>query len=100
MASPKRCTPYSYKKKGEYKKKEKLGVVEMEQAGIDVQNIKHRLELMTAEEMANTEQLALHNALTLFNKLLEEVGKRAPNMSDDKIVEALFSLWDQIGEKK
>ena len=100
MASPKRCTPYSYKKKGEYKKKEKLGVVEMEQAGIDVQNIKHRLELMTAEEMANTNQLALQNALTLFNKLLEEVGKRAPNMSDDKIVEALFSLWDQIGEKK
>jgi hypothetical protein len=100
MASPKRCTPYSYKKKGEYKKKEKLGVVEMEQAGIDVQNIKHRLELMTAEEMANTKQLALQNALTLFNKLLEEVGKRAPNMSDDKIVEALFSLWDQIGEKK
>jgi len=72
----------------------------MEQAGIDVQNIKHRLELMTAEEMANTKQLALQNALTLFNKLLEEVGKRAPNMSDDKIVEALFSLWDQIGEKK
>lgn len=100
MASPKRCTPYSYKKKGEYKKKEKLGVVEMEQAGIDVQNIKNRLELMTAEEMANTKQLALQNALTLFNKLLEEVGKRAPNMSDDKIVEALFSLWDQIGEKK
>jgi len=100
MASPKRCTPYSYKKKGEYKKKEKLGVVEMEQAGIDTQNIKNRLELMTAEEMANTQQVASQNALKLFNELLEEVRRRIPKMNDEKIVDALLSIWDKTGGKK
>jgi hypothetical protein len=100
MASPKRCTPYSYKKKGEYKKKEKLGVVEMEQAGIDVQNIKNRLELMTAEEMANTQQIASQNALKLFNELIEAVRRRIPNMSDETIVDSLLSIWDKTGAKK
>jgi hypothetical protein len=100
MASPIRCTPYKNKKRGSYKKVEKLTEQEMEQAGIDTQKIKNRLELMTAEEMANTQQIASQNALKLFNELLEEVRRRIPKMTDEKIVDALLSIWDKTGGKK
>jgi hypothetical protein len=55
---------------------------------------------MTAEEMANTQQVASQNALKLFNELLEEVRKRIPIMDDEKIVDALLSIWDKTGGKK
>lgn len=100
MASPKRCTPYSYKKKGEYKKKEKSGELELKQAGVDVENIKNRLELMTAEQMANCQQVASQNALKLFNEMLEEVKKRLPKMKDEVIVSTLLSIWDKTGSGK
>ena len=100
MASPKRCTPYKYKKAGKIKKSEKLVIEKMQEAGIDTQNIKNRLELMTAEEMANTQQIASQNALKLFNELLEEVRRRIPKMEDEKIVDALLSIWDKTGGKK
>ena len=99
MASPKRCTPYSYKKVGKKKKAVKSAEIELEQAGIDTGSIKNRLELMTAEEMSSTQIIASQNALKLFNELLEEVRRRIPKMPDDKIVDALLSIWDKTNKK-
>ena len=100
MASPKRCTPYSYKKKGEYKKREKSGELQMKQAGIDVENIKNRIELMTAEQVANCKEEAAQNALKFFNKLILELSGRVEKMSDPILVDTLMRMWDQIGGAK
>jgi|GEM_PF-6842635 hypothetical protein len=103
MAAGKRVTPFKHKgQKGKKKQgaSEIVAVKEMKQAGIDTHNLKKRMELMTAEQMANTSQIAAQNALQLFNEMLEEVRKRIPNMEDEKIVTTLLAIWDKTGGKK
>lgn len=99
MVKGKRVAPYKQKgRKG--KKKVDATELEMEQAGVDVEKIKNRLELMTAEEISNTQQVAAQNALKLFNEMLEEVKSRLPKMKDEVIVTTLLSIWDKTGGKK
>lgn len=79
---------------------ERVAELEMQQAGIDTENLKNRMELMTAEQLHETQQIAAQNALKLFNDMLEEVKKRLPTMKDEVIVTTLLSIWDKTGGKK
>jgi tryptophan synthase beta subunit len=107
MAKGKRVTPFKRRARGGGKRDEiiedldeRLAEVEMIQAGIDTKNIANRLALMTAEQMAETQQVAAQNALRLFNEMLEEVRRRIPTMEDERIVNALLAIWDKTGGKK
>jgi hypothetical protein len=107
MAKGKRVTPFKRRAKGGGQRDEiiedldeRLAEVEMIQAGIDTKNIANRLALMTAEQMAETQQVAAQNALRLFNEMLEEVRRRIPKMEDERIVNALLAIWDKTGGKK
>jgi uncharacterized protein YecA (UPF0149 family) len=107
MRNKKRSAPYTKKGRRAEKKDdaieeldERLVEVEMKQAGIDTENLKNRMELMTAEQLNETQQIAAQNALRLFNDMLEEVKKRLPSMKDEVIVTTLLSIWDKTGGKK
>ncbi len=106
MASRKRIAPYKQAARRGRKEaviedfEERITTLELEQAGIDTQNLKNRMELMTAEQMAQTQQIAAQNALRLFNEMLEEVRRRIPTMEDERIVNALLAIWDKTGGKK
>lgn len=107
MRSEKRNTAYRHKARRGKKKEEtledfdeRLSELEMQQAGIDTQRIKNRLDLMTAEQMAETQQIAAQNALKLFNELLEDVRRRIPAMDDEKITNTLLAIWDKTGGSK
>jgi len=107
MRKVKRDTPYNQKARRGNKKDdaiedldERVAKLEMEQAGIDTENIKNRLAIMTAEQLANTQQVAAQNALLLFNDMLEEVKTRLPKMKDEVIVTTLLSIWDKTGGKR
>jgi|APGre2960657444_1045066.scaffolds.fasta_scaffold54830_4 hypothetical protein len=103
-----RVGAYKHKKKrGEKKGQnptkpqgERVAEGKLIQAGVDVENLKNRMELMTAEQMANCQQVASQNALKLFNEMLEEVKKRLPKMKDEVIVSTLLSIWDKTGSGK
>ena len=107
MAKMKRCTPYVRRVKGSKKSSEdieeldeRLVELEMKQAGIDTENLKNRMSLMTSEQLAETQQVAAQNALRLFNKMLEEVKNRLPMMKDELIITTLLAIWDKTGGKK
>lgn len=107
MAIGKRVTPYKQKAKRSKKKDEaivdldeRVTQLEMEQAGVDTELLKNRMELMTAEQLAETQQVAAQNALKLFNEMLAEVRRRIPTMEDERIVNALLAIWDKTGGKK
>lgn len=106
MKKPKRLTPFKQKARRGRKDAaieeldERVAQLEMEQAEIDTKNIKNRLEVMTAEQKANTAEAAAYNALMLFNEMLEEVRRRIPKMEDERIVNALLAIWDKTGGKK
>lgn len=107
MRNKKRSAPYTKKGRRATKKDdvieeldERIVEFEMQQAGIDTNHLKNRMELMTAEQLANTQQVAAQNALKLFNDMLEEVKKRLPSMKDEVIVTTLLSIWDKTGGKK
>jgi hypothetical protein len=98
MGKVKRDAPYTRKGfRGEKKHDKKIDFfeLEMQQAGIDTENLKNRMSLMTAEQFANTQQVAAQNALRLFNDMLEEVRHRLPQMKDEVIVTTLLSIWDK-----
>lgn len=106
MGKIKRDTPYSRKfrkpRNGDLIEDldERVAQLELEQAGIDTQNLKNRMELMTKEQLHQTQQIAAQNALKLFNEMLEEVKKRLPSMKDEVIVTTLLSIWDKTGGDK
>lgn len=87
------------RKTEESKKMSKNPKLQMEQAGIDTENLKKRMELMTIEQLTHTQQVAGQNALKLFNEMLEEVRKRVPRMNDEVIVNTLLAIWDKTGKK-
>ncbi len=97
MAKGKRITPYRQKARGGEKIEEKSLV---EQIKIDSVQARARLEVMTAEEMTRVQQAAAQNALTLFNKLLEELAKRVPSMTDEVLSNSLLSVWERVGGGK
>lgn len=106
MRKNKRATAYSQKaRRGKQEEAildldERVAELEMEQAGIDTENIKNRLALMTAEQMAETQQVAAQNALRLFNDILEEVRNRLPKMNEEVLANTLLAIWDKTGGKK
>jgi hypothetical protein len=107
MGKVKRDAPYTRKGFRGKKNKdeiidldERVAELEMQQAGIDTENLKNRMSLMTAEQFANTQQVAAQNALRLFNDMLEEVRNRIPQMKDEVIVTTLLSIWDKTGGGK
>jgi wobble nucleotide-excising tRNase len=107
MRNKKRSAPYTKKGRRGGKKDdaieeldERIIELEMQQAGVDTENLKNRMELMTAEQLSETQQIAAQNALKLFNDMLGEVKKRLPTMKDEVIVTTLLSIWDKTGGKK
>lgn len=97
MKKPKRITAYKQKARGGEKIEEKSLV---KQIKIDSAQTRAKLEVMTAEEMMRVQQVAAQNALTLFNKLLEELAKRVPGMTNEMLSNSLLSVWERVGGGK
>lgn len=107
MRNKKRSTPYGQKGRKPKNSEEKLQdlderIVDLEMAQIQTDTARNRarLELMTEEELKRVQQSAAQNALDLFNKLLEELARRVPAMTDEVLSASLLSVWDKIGTKK
>lgn len=104
MGKLKRVAPYKHKGRRERQIKEKTTPEAVEskmvEVGIDVGNLKNKIELMSIEQVALCKQIASQNALKLFNEMLEEVKKRLPKMEDQVLVGALLNIWDKTGGKK
>ena len=105
MTKRKRATPYAQKARGGGKKRVKkgeplVGQIQTDQTNSDVSNIIQRINIMTAEELARMKQMAGQNALNLFNKLLEEMAKRIPQMNDEVLTVSLNSVWEKVGGGK
>lgn len=98
MAKGKRITPYRQKARGGGK--EVKNHCEIKLAAIDSANARAKLEVMTVEEMTRVQQVAAQNALNLFNKLLEELMKRVPDMNDEVLSNSLLSVWEKVGGGK
>jgi hypothetical protein len=97
MAKGKRVLPYAQKARGGKKKEDKKVCLELI---TDKQKSFDKLQLMTAEQLAEVQQQAAQNALNLFNKLLEELARRIPEMDDEILSQSLFSVWDKVGGGK
>lgn len=100
MTKRKRATPYAQKARGGGKKRVKKGEPLVGQLQTDQTNIIQRIDIMTAEELARMKQMAGQNALNLFNKLLEEMAKRIPQMNDEVLTVSLNSVWEKVGGGK
>lgn len=97
MAKGKRVTPFKQKAKGGWKNSDKKLPLISCILESDSQNAIKRIDVMTAEQLSHMKQMAGQNALTLFNKLLEEVEKKIPDMTDEVLVTSLLSVWDKVG---
>lgn len=104
MSKLKRVAPYKQKTKRHKQLLEKTTPEtvqkKMVEVGIDVNNLKNKIDLMSSEQVALCKEIAAQNALKLFNSMLEQIQKRLPTMEDAVIVEALLNIWDKTGGKK
>ena len=97
MKKPRRVTPYKQKARGGKEKEEKGVAIQLLS---DKANLRARLELMTEAELTRVKEEAAQNALNLFNKLLEEMQKRIPAMTDEVLATSLLSVWARVGGDK
>jgi len=98
MKKPRRITPFKQKAKRGKNQVEKSALESIEE---DKAKNLAKLELMTKEELAVIQETTARNALSLFNKLIEEMQRRLPQMTDEVLATSLLSVWDKTsGGKK
>ena len=98
MVKAKRVTPYKQKARRGDKKDEIKTDIEL--VKIDAAKNIAKLEVMTEEEVLRIRTTTAQNALKLFNKLMEEMQKRIPEMSDEVLAHSLLSVWDKSNGKR